>query len=192
MLNAVFITPLALSSPPPEFSRVKNPTATNPETEDFVFAGVTNLDYISPRNLVGELGINIFPFARGGITATHTIALMMRYTLNLPSEGGLGLRRLQWRTVAANGPSMGLSRKMGFESEGITRYEMLVWEGRNWNGHGTPIGVLGWRSALMLVSIDGREGDGAWGKKSADTVNKSVTCEDWERRVKQLVQEVLQ
>ena len=37
------------------------------------------------------------------------------------------------------------------------------------------------------MNVDGCEGDAAWGKKSADAVNKSVTCEDWERGVKQLV-----
>ena len=76
------------------------------------------------------MGITLLPFARRTITATHAVALMMLFAMNLPAEGGLGVRRLQWHATASNEPSMGLSRKMGFKQEGTTRYGSLLQEGR--------------------------------------------------------------
>ena len=80
-----------------------------------------DIRFHSPSDLVGELGISLFEFSRHTITASTSIALLMLQGMNLPSEGGLGMRRLQWRCSPSNGPSMGLGKKMGFKAEGISR-----------------------------------------------------------------------
>ncbi len=54
------------------------------------------------------------------------VALLMQYALLLPSEGGLGLRRVQYQTDANNERSIALARKYGFQQEGILRWHRVM------------------------------------------------------------------
>lgn len=86
------------------------------------FAGVIALSRTSPRNAVTEMGAIIFPPYQRTHVATNAIGLLLIYTLDPPSTGGLGLRRVEWQCHAENDASRGAALRMGFEFEGIARW----------------------------------------------------------------------
>ncbi|KAG9093971.1 hypothetical protein FRC06_011292 [Ceratobasidium sp. 370] len=69
-----------------------------------------------------EIGYAIvLPAYQRSFVSTHAIGLLLRYALDLPADGGLGLRRVQWQTHADNAPSIRAARRMGMKLEGIMR-----------------------------------------------------------------------
>lgn len=46
---------------------------------------------------------------------------MMHRILDLPEQGGLGLRRCQWQTTTLNEPSQKAALRLGYKHEGIWR-----------------------------------------------------------------------
>ncbi len=95
------------------------------------------------------------------------VALLMQYALLLPSEGGLGLRRVQYQTDANNDRSIALARKFGFQQEGILRWHRVM---------------PGEKSGLSP-----REGDGKPGTKGRHTAILAVCWDDWEQGVKEKI-----
>ncbi|KAF5336232.1 hypothetical protein D9758_014360 [Tetrapyrgos nigripes] len=65
-----------------------------------------------------EIGyIVVFPeFQRTHVTS-NAVGLLMHYALDLPEDGGLGLRRVEWRANSLNAPSVGLAKRLGFRME---------------------------------------------------------------------------
>ena len=90
----------------------------------------------------------------------------MDLCFNLPSEGGYGLRRVEWRANLLNVPSINAALRLGFTNE-------------------TPLprGIKGHRVLLegMKGSLEGREGDGAYeeGRWSRSTALLGVTYDEW-------------
>ena len=103
----------------------------------------------------------------------EAIALLLNWTLSLPSQGGLGLRRVVWRAAPENIASNGVAQRMGFKKEVVSRYGRLFPFGRG--------GRLG---------RDGEPEDFR-GKGSRDVVAYAVCWDDWENEVKQRVEGVL-
>lgn len=59
------------------------------------YAGIIALSATNPVNAVTEIGAIIFPAFQRTHVATNAIGLLLLYTLDPPSAGGLGLRRVQ-------------------------------------------------------------------------------------------------
>ncbi|KAK7462309.1 hypothetical protein VKT23_007910 [Stygiomarasmius scandens] len=112
-----------------------------------------------------EIGfIVVFPeFQRTHVTS-NAIGLLMHYALDLPEDGGLGLRRVQWQANKLNAPSLGLAQRLGFKMEGILRWARVL-------------------PPLMAVGTNGspeRKGDPRPGHKARDTAILAICWDDWE------------
>ena len=103
----------------------------------------------------------------------EAIALLLNWTLLLPTQGGLGLRRVVWRAALENVASNKVAQKMGFKKEVVSRYGRLF-----------PLGKGG------RLGRDGEPED-VRGKGSIDVVAHAVCWDDWEDEVKQRVEKVL-
>jgi RimJ/RimL family protein N-acetyltransferase len=89
------------------------------------YAGVASLMATNPVNAVTEAGIILFPEFQRTHVATNAIGLLLLWTLDPPSAGGLGLRRVEWQTHSENAPSRRIALRMGFELEGIARWQRV-------------------------------------------------------------------
>ncbi|KAF2669068.1 acyl-CoA N-acyltransferase [Microthyrium microscopicum] len=100
-------------------------------TEDTApgYAGVASLSATNPKNATTELGIIVSPDFQRTHVASNAIGLMLLWTLDPPSAGGLGLRRVAWTTHAGNNASRRIATRMGFEFEGIARWERVCAKG---------------------------------------------------------------
>jgi RimJ/RimL family protein N-acetyltransferase len=54
----------------------------------------------------------------------------MHRILDLPSQGGLGLRRCQWHTTTLNEPSQKAALRLGFKYEGTIRAQKVLAPGK--------------------------------------------------------------
>ncbi|PFH49654.1 hypothetical protein AMATHDRAFT_147229 [Amanita thiersii Skay4041] len=104
-----------------------------------VLAGTIGLLNGSVINLVVEIGhIMILPtFQRTHVTS-NAVGLLLHYCLDVPSAGGLGLRRVAWQADAINNKSINAAERMGFRLEGILRWDRVLPPSRisamNWDG----------------------------------------------------------
>jgi RimJ/RimL family protein N-acetyltransferase len=89
------------------------------------FAGIISLNGTNPVNAVTEIGVVIFPAFQRTYVATNATGLLLLWTLDPPSRGGLGLRRVEWKANAANVASRRTALRMGFEFEGVARWERV-------------------------------------------------------------------
>lgn len=89
------------------------------------YAGIIALSAANPVNAVTEMGAIIFPEFQRTHVATNAIGLLLLYTLDPPSAGGLGLRRVEWQCHAGNAASRRAALRMGFEFEGIARWQRV-------------------------------------------------------------------
>jgi RimJ/RimL family protein N-acetyltransferase len=119
------------------------------------FAGVVGFLLSDPIHLKTEIGmITTFPaFQRTHVTS-NAVGLLLHYTLDLPAQGGLGLRRVQWQTHELNAASVRVAMKLGFRKEGILRWDRVLPEGKTGNGReqreGDPKGACLGRDSVML------------------------------------------
>jgi RimJ/RimL family protein N-acetyltransferase len=86
---------------------------------NYRYAGVVSLSGTNPINAVTEMGIIVFPAFQRTHVATNAVGLLLQRTLDPPSAGGLGLRRVEWKTHADNAASRRIALRMGFVFEGI-------------------------------------------------------------------------
>lgn len=89
------------------------------------YAGTIALTATKAGNAATEIGIMIFPPFQRTHVATNAIGLLLLWTLDPPSVGGLGLRRVEWKTHAGNAASRRAALRMGFEFEGVARWERV-------------------------------------------------------------------
>ncbi|KAG7439246.1 uncharacterized protein BT62DRAFT_939157 [Guyanagaster necrorhizus] len=101
----------------------------------------------------------------------------MNYALNLPGEGGLGLRRVVWCASAANEPSLGAANRMGFKMEGVMRWAR-VW----------PEAKVRASGGVRVRKGDPKAEEFPYGRDSAVL---SVCWDDWEEGVKNHVDAVM-
>ncbi|KAH7925793.1 acyl-CoA N-acyltransferase [Leucogyrophana mollusca] len=137
---------------------------TRPPSES-PLAGVLGYLNTSQANLSTEIGFVIVlpPFQRTHVT-TNAVGLLMLYALDLPSQGGLGLRRLQWQANVLNTKSVRTAERMGFKREGTLRWERVLPGGRGKMHNGIPL----------------REGDPRPGTLGRDTAMLALCWDDWE------------
>ncbi|KAJ3725364.1 hypothetical protein C8R42DRAFT_575889, partial [Lentinula raphanica] len=105
----------------------------------------------------------------------HMVGLLMRYALDVPDEGGLGLRRVQWSANVKNGGSVGLARKMGMREEGVRRWArvLVVEKGEGGNG------------------VQRRRGNPREECPGRDTLGLAICWDEWEDGGKEWVEKIL-
>ncbi|RDB19511.1 hypothetical protein Hypma_013478 [Hypsizygus marmoreus] len=148
-----------------------------PETgvPDGTIAGAIGYCNSSAVNLVAEIAfVLISPqFQRTHVTS-NAIGLLLHYALDLPSEGGLGLRRVVWQASPMNGPSIGAAERMGFKKEGLLRWHYVLKEDKQ-TGNGR----------------ERRKGDPKPNLLGRDTAVLGLCWDDWEDSEKDRVDAVM-
>ncbi|KAJ7639437.1 acyl-CoA N-acyltransferase [Roridomyces roridus] len=134
-------------------------------------AGVIGLLHTSFQHLKTEIGpVICFPeFQRTHVTP-HATALLLRYCLDLPKDGGLGFRRVEWSANPLNVGSVKAAERIGMKKEGTLRWTFIIPPGRE----GTEAG-------------EGR-GEGL----GRDSVLLAACWDDWENGGRELVAKVLE
>lgn len=61
---------------------------------------------------------------------THSAGLIMHRVLDMPDQGGLGLRRCQWLTTSLNEKSQKAAARLGFKFEGVLRAYIVLPPGK--------------------------------------------------------------
>jgi RimJ/RimL family protein N-acetyltransferase len=140
-------------------------TKVDPNNHDLgggTIAGIIGLLHTSQQHLVAEIGpVVILPPVQRTHVSANAIGLMMRFCFDLPSAGGLGLRRLQWTANPVNKASIKVAEKMGFVYEGTMRWTLVLQEGKEGKGsrEGDPVGGPGRDSVLLAICWDDWEGE---------------------------------
>jgi len=146
--------------------------------EEGALAGMMSYTNTSSVHLSTELGfIIILPQFQRTHVNSNAVGLLLQYALEPPSQGGLGLRRVQWQCSSMNAPSIRAAERMGFKKEGVLRWHRVFREGRDRgkvpNGCEFPRG-----------GHDEEE----YGR---DTVTLSHCWDDWEQGGREKVQAVV-
>lgn len=90
-------------------------------------AGIIGLVDASPMNLSAEIGLLItFPRYQRTHVTSNMVGLLLQYCLDLPERGGLGLRRVQWQANVQNNASTKTALRMGFQHEGVKRWDRVI------------------------------------------------------------------
>ncbi|TFK28126.1 acyl-CoA N-acyltransferase [Coprinopsis marcescibilis] len=152
---------------------------------DRCLAGMIGFVNSDPLFLSIEIGpVIILPNWHRTFVSSHAIGLLMGYALNLPEEGGLGLRRVQWTCYPDNAPSLKTAARMGFKVEGTKRWFWVLPEGKEGNDVGERRGAGKGVDRREGKPVDGKRGD----EMGADNMCHAVCWDDWEGGVKDLVQ----
>ncbi|KIK62634.1 hypothetical protein GYMLUDRAFT_42083 [Collybiopsis luxurians FD-317 M1] len=138
-------------------------------------AGLTGLFYTNPNDLWTEIFIMVLPQFRRTHVASHMTGLLLCHALNLPSEGGLGLRRVQWSANIKNTGSIGLAKKMGMKMEGIKRWARVLEPEKGAGNNG----------------LSTRKGDPRENCPGRDTACLAICWDDWEDEWKERVESIL-
>lgn len=115
-----------------------------------------------------------FPKYQRTHLTTNMIGLLLQYCLELPKNGGLGLRRVQWQANAQNATSIKAALRLGFLHEGVKRWERIV------PASGTKPNT---------VERLPREGDPRRGDFGRHTAVLGLCWDDWEGGTREKVQE---
>ncbi|KAJ4480503.1 acyl-CoA N-acyltransferase [Lentinula edodes] len=149
---------------------------TSPVNGEPAIAGLVSYINSSDQDACTEIGfVVILPkFQRTHVTS-NMVGLLMHYALDLPEEGGLGLRRLQWVCNTKNAPSLKVAERMGFRFEGVLRWARVL----------PPSKAIGYKAAPE------RKGDPRSGKGGRDSAYSSCCWDDWEGGVRDWVDKVM-
>lgn len=115
--------------------------------------------------------LTTLPWARGTHVTTHAVGLLLKYVLEPPSRGGIGLRRVYYRALPENFASLAVARRFYFRDEGLIRWARIVREGKE--------------------GLKPREGDPMPNKNSRHAFQLSLCCDDWEERAKERTDELM-
>ncbi|KAJ4488222.1 acyl-CoA N-acyltransferase [Lentinula aciculospora] len=143
---------------------------------EITIAGIVSYINSSDQDACTEIGfVIILPqFQRTHVTS-NMVGLLMHYALDLPEEGGLGLRRLQWVCNTKNAASLKVAERMGFLFEGVLRWARVL----------PPSKAIGYKPAPE------RKGDPRAGKGGRDSAFSSCCWDDWEGGVRDQVDKVM-
>jgi RimJ/RimL family protein N-acetyltransferase len=178
--NANFLQ--ALFQPDPGmvlFAIIDKTKPSSAADEEGALAGIMCYMNTSPVNLCTEIGYIaiLLPFQRTHVTS-NAVGLLLQYALETPSQGGLGLRRVQWQCSSNNAPSIRAAERMGFRKEGIMKWHRVYHGGKDkgkaHNGREFPL----------------RDGDGEQ-DYARDTVMLSQCWDDWEQGGREKVQAIM-
>jgi RimJ/RimL family protein N-acetyltransferase len=100
--------------------------ASNERMANGKYAGILSLLDTSLADAATEIGIIIAPKFQHTHAASNAIGLMLLYTLDPPSMGGLGLICIAWQCHANNEASRRVALSMDSEFEGIARWKRVL------------------------------------------------------------------
>ncbi|KAJ2920569.1 hypothetical protein H1R20_g16524, partial [Candolleomyces eurysporus] len=133
------------------------------KTSNGALAGALAFIKTYPDHLNTEIGaVQIFPPFQRTHVASNAVGLLLNYALNLPEEGGLGLRRVVWQANSVNKASIRLAERLGFQFEGILRWDRVM-PGTGKAGNGKEL----------------REGDPKSSNVGRDTAILGLCWDDW-------------
>ena len=97
--------------------RTRAASAEDPEGE---LAGTMSFAHTSFVNMSTEIGFVVIlpPYQRTHVTS-RAIGLALHYALERPENGGLGIRRVHWKTSTKNFGSIKVAERMGFTKVGV-------------------------------------------------------------------------
>lgn len=154
---------------------VYDKTKATPSNVDGELAGAIGLLNTSTANLSTEIGfVLMLPAFRRTHVTSNAIGLLLRYTLNLPAAGGLGLRRVVWMASQVNEPSIRAAERMGFKREAVLRWALVLPEGKE-QGNGR----------------ERRKGDPKENQVGRDTVVLGICWDDWEKGGREQVDAIM-
>lgn len=154
--------------------KTRPPSSEDPEGE---LAGTMSYMRSSVETGSTEIGfVLIMPAYQRTHVASNAVGLMMQYALDAPAQGGLGLKRVQWRAHQQNAGSVKLAERLGFKHEGLTRWDVFFEKGRlnHKVGNGKPL-------------PPGSHPDDLW----RDTVTLSHCWDDWAEGGREKVEAVM-
>ena len=152
-------------------------------------AGVVGLLNASPGNASVEMGfvcssrcqrhvllvntdqITVLPLFQRTFVASNAIGLLLLYTLDGPPSG-LGLRRVQWQSHAANDRSIRAAERIGFTLEGIQRFQRILPSNKRGNGF----------DVSTLPGLNGRKLG-----PSRDSAVLAMYCDEWPEKRKDVM-----
>ncbi|KAK0440605.1 acyl-CoA N-acyltransferase [Armillaria borealis] len=136
--------------------------------EESAYAGVVGYLNSSAEDLVTEIGfVIIAPAFQKTHVTSNAVGLLTKYALDMPEDGGLGLRRVVWQASAANIASVRTAKRMGFQQEGILRWHRAWPTSKTRGANGTRVRKgdpkeeafpLGRDTAILSICWDDWEG----------------------------------
>lgn len=152
---------------------VLDKTRLLPESGEPRFAGMIGLLHTIPSQLTTELGfVIILPeFQRTHVT-TNAIGLMLEWSLDVPSKGGVGMRRVQWETNITNVASRRVAERMGFQFEMVQRWQRILGEHKGGEAVIGEDGRKDWpgrHTAILSICWDDWE---VWREKNREEMKK--------------------
>ncbi|KAK7468447.1 hypothetical protein VKT23_002960 [Stygiomarasmius scandens] len=139
-------------------------------------AGLMGYLDTSAWDLCTEIGfVIIFPPFQRSHVASNAVGLLMHYALDLPENGGLGLRRVQWQANVMNAGSIRLAERMGFQMEATLRWAKVLPLGKEIGSNGCAE----------------RRGDPRAGYVGRDSAQLVVCWDDWENGLREKVDQVM-
>ncbi|ORY25657.1 acyl-CoA N-acyltransferase [Naematelia encephala] len=143
------------------------------DPDQYEFAGIIGMIASSAVHMTLEPGyILIMPPYQRTHVLTHSAGLVMHRALDMPEQGGLGLRRCQWTTTTLNTKSQAAALRLGFKYEGVLRAQWVIPAGKE----GARPGRQGVQKADCPVR------DNWWA---------AMTWEDWEGGVREHIDKLM-
>ena len=153
----------------------------NVDKDGGALAGTIGLLNTSFENLSTEIGFVVIapPFQRTHVTS-NAVGLLMQYTLDLPDQGGLGLRRVCWQANIPNVASVRAAERMGFRKEGLLKWDRVF--------HG------GWETGKVGNNrpMPRRGENGERQEMGRDTIMLSHCWDDWEEGGRNTVKSIME
>lgn len=162
------------SSPADCLYAIIDKSTTGEQDPSASFAGTINLTSTNPVNACTEIGILIFPAFQRTHVSSNAIGLLLQYTLDPPSAGGLGLRRIEWKCHFENQTSRNTALRMGFELEGVLRWDRVF-----------PGGTIG----LPVDALEKRNGSSGE-EPGRHTAIFSIVWDEWEEKRPKVVKQM--
>ncbi|WWC99613.1 hypothetical protein V866_006517 [Kwoniella sp. B9012] len=143
------------------------------DPKDYEFAGMISMINSDVANMTSEPGwICILEKYQRTHVLTHAAGLIIHRILDMPSEGGLGLRRCQWFTTTLNEKSKAAALRLGFQLDGVLRAHRVL-----------PKGKKGVRT--------GRKGDYQEDQMTRDSWLACISWDQWEDGVREHVDQLM-
>jgi RimJ/RimL family protein N-acetyltransferase len=138
-------------------------------------AGFIALGHTSVSMLATEISwIIVLPEFRRSYVTTHAVGIILRVCLELPSAGGLGLRRVQWCAQETNHKSINAAQRLGFTLEGTLRWTKVLLDDKE--GY----------------DVAPRKGDPSESGPGRGSVTLAMCWDDWENGKREHVQKLME
>ncbi|KAF5013781.1 hypothetical protein FDECE_199 [Fusarium decemcellulare] len=159
------------------FAIIDKTRPASPEDPEGELAGTLSFTHTSPIDLSTEIGfVIVLPLYQRSHVASKAIGLALHYALERPANGGLGMRRVHWKTSTQNITSMRVAERMGFVMVGTTPWHVRYVKGKRrakiGNGKELP---------------PDSDPEDLW----RDTVNFSLSWDRWEECARKRTQEAM-